>query len=292
MTYDLTQEEKEDIEKLINIEDFKANYNPESIDIVKQNVTVDTTNKNIKIQLRGTTNQEVAASEYKSDVTGTLKKSDIKIYIKESSSTYTDITNVLGNNITLETATTTTNSKTGAKDLLQVITLTGLEQLSLASGKSYKDWSGNIRVEVAQKSLSDSYGNKSVSITSAGARQNHFIEDTTLISKNTSGSMFGDVVGPAIIYKNSDSTIDKTNHKYTMIFDVTDKYYDTSNASLTTSDLGITIDGVTPDWNKVTRSLTSTNITATVDGVAGKTIGRRYTLVLSNLEQLEIATRK
>ena len=48
MTYDLTQEEKEDIEKLINIEDFKANYNPESIDIVKQNFKVNCSKEDLK----------------------------------------------------------------------------------------------------------------------------------------------------------------------------------------------------------------------------------------------------
>ena len=41
ITYDLNEEEKNDIEKLIEIDNFKNYYNPESIDIVKQNFKKD-----------------------------------------------------------------------------------------------------------------------------------------------------------------------------------------------------------------------------------------------------------
>ena len=48
MTYDLTEEEKEDVEKLIDIKAFKENYNPESIDIVKQNFKVNCSKEDLK----------------------------------------------------------------------------------------------------------------------------------------------------------------------------------------------------------------------------------------------------
>ena len=248
---------------------------------VKESTTVDTTNKNMQITLRGRTNAE-AGKDYISDVTSSLAVGNIKVLVDG-----TDISSSISK--TLGTATQVTNTTTGAKDVLQTLTLSGFEQSKILSSKRYKDWSGNITIQVAQGTLKDNtYGNKNTAITSAGARTDHTLSDA-VVNKNTASTLFTDYISPSVIFKNSETVIDKTNKTYKMIFDVTDKYYDTTYADLTLADLTIKIGGEVPDWNskEVIRSLNSSAITATVDG-ASKTVGKRYTLTLSNLEQLQI----
>ena len=121
---------------------------------IKEGTAIDETEANnpkLNVTLRGTTNTELTATEYISNVTSSLAPENIKVFIED-----TEITDIVTK--TVGTATTTANTKTGAQDVLQTVTLTNFEEASRQTGKSYKEWSGNIRVEVAQGSLSDTTG--------------------------------------------------------------------------------------------------------------------------------------
>ena len=256
----------------------------------KESATLDTTNKNIKITLRGTTNTAIAVDQYKSDVTSSLTKSNIKVYIDGVNATET--LNKL-NAISLGNATQTTeNSRTGAKDVLQVVTLSNLEEAARQSGKSYKEWSGNIRLEIDQKTLTDTkYGNKNMAVTSTGARANHTFADGT-VQNNTADKMFADYIKPEITYTYVDSDINHTNKTLTAEFILTDKYYKrgftATNGKYDASSIIVGIDSYDKTaLNKaITKTLTKVeDITDTVNGVANKKVGEKYRLVIGNLEQ-------
>ena len=256
----------------------------------KESATLDTTNKNIKITLRGTTNTAIAVDQYKSDVTSSLTKSNIKVYIDGVNAT--ESLNKL-NAISLGNATQTTeNSRTGAKDVLQVVTLSNLEEAARQSGKSYKEWSGNIRLEIDQKTLTDTkYGNKNMAVTSTGARANHTFADGT-VQNNTADKMFADYIKPEITYTYVDSDINHTNKTLTAEFILTDKYYKqgftATNGKYDASSIIVGIDSYDKTaLNKaITKTLTKVeDITDTVNGVANKKVGEKYRLVIGNLEQ-------
>ena len=74
-----------------------------------------------------------------------------------------------------------------------------------------------------------------------------------------------------------------------MVFDMTDKHF--KNSTLSLNDLNIKIDGEEPNWDNtgvhgVVKELTTEDVTNTINGES-KVIGKRYTLKLSHLEQLE-----
>ena len=192
---------------------------------IKEGTTIDTTDANtpkIKIKLRGTTNTAVSANEYTSDVTSALSAGNIKVLIEG-----TDITDIVTKEV--GTATQTTNAKTGAKDILQEVTLSNFAEISRRTGKSYKEWSGNITIEVAQKSLSDKYGNKNVETTEDGARADNTIADTTQVDQNTANSMFADFIKPEFTYIYSDENIDKETQTLTVECSITDKYFNNTS---------------------------------------------------------------
>ena len=256
----------------------------------KESATLDTTNKNIKITLRGTTNTAIAVDQYKSDVTSTLTKSNIKVYIDGVNAT--ESLNKL-NAISLGNATQTTeNSRTGAKDVLQVVTLSNLEEAARQSGKSYKEWSGNIRLEIDQKTLTDTkYGNKNMAVTSTGARANHTFADGT-VQNNTADKMFADYIKPEITYTYVDSDINHTNKTLTAEFILTDKYYKqgftATNGKYDASSIIVGIDSY--DKTALNKAITKTltkieDVTDTVNGVANVKVGEKYRLVIGNLEQ-------
>ena len=257
----------------------------------KESATLDTTNKNIQITLRGTTNTAIAVDQYKSDVTSSLTKSNIKVYIDGIDATET--LNKL-NAISLGNATQTIeNSRTGAKDVLQVVTLSNLEEAARQSGKSYKEWSGNIRLEMDQKTLTDTkYGNKNMAVTSAGARTVHSLSDTK-VDKNTADTMFVDHIKPEITYTYVDSDINHTNKTLTAEFILTDKYYSAAafpikNGTYDASSITVGIDSYdkTALNNAITKTLTKIeDVTDTVNGVANVKVGEKYRLVIGNLEQ-------
>ena len=236
---------------------------------IVESKNANTSAKNVTIQLRGRTNNN-ATSVYKSNVTSTLTKDNITVYINGAEAS--SISKSLG------TVTTSKNPTTGYNDVLVTLTLSGFEQSALQSGKNYKEWSGDISIQIAQGTLKDSYGNKNTGLNSSGAR----------VRESLAGP-FADFIAPNVAYKFADSNIDKTNKRFTMVFDIVDKYYNASTSkTLAVTDLTIKIDGAVPDWNKVTRNLTSADLSNTVNG-ASKVVGKRYTLTLSNLQQSTIA---
>ena len=260
---------------------------------MKEGTEIDETDANnpkLNITLRGTTNTEIDSSEYISDVTSLLTPNDIKVYIDD-----TEITDVVTKEI--GTATQTDNTRTGAKDILQVVTLSNFEEATIRTGKSYKEWSGNIRIEVAQGSLSDTtgpadeegnkttYGNKNMALAEDGSRMDHSIEDETKVDQNTEDVMFADFVKPGFVYNYSSTDINYEEKTLTVDFSVTDKYFNASTV-LTNQD-NITVKML--DTNAVPENITKTltkveDITETREGADVK-IGEKYRLVISGFEQ-------
>ena len=96
---------------------------------------------------------------------------------------------------------------------------------------------------------------------------------------------FVDFIKPNATYQHSETDIDYDGKTYQMVFDMTDKFY--TLGTLTLNDLAIRIDGEEPDWTKVTKSLQEEDIINYVNGEK-IVIGKRYTLTLSNLQQLQV----
>ena len=263
---------------------------------LKEEAEIDETEANnpkLNITLRGTTNQEVDPAEYISDVTSSLTADDIRVYIDD-----TEVTDIVTKSI--GTATTTTNTRTGAQDVLQVVILSDFEEATRQTGKSYKEWSGNIRVEIAQGTLSDTtgsadengktvnYGNKNMGLADDGAREDNKIEDETKLDQNTTGAMFVDFIKPEFTYIYSSTDINYEEKTLTVEFSVTDKYFN-STTGLTNAN-GITVKML--DTNAVPENITKTltkvsDINETRNGEEVK-IGEEYRLVVSGFEQASI----
>ena len=257
---------------------------------IKEGTTIDTADANtpkIKIKLRGTTNTAVSANEYTSDVTSALSAGNIKVLIDG-----TDITDIVTKEV--GTATQTTNAKTGAKDILQEVTLSNFAEISRRTGKNYIEWSGNITVEVAQKSLADKYGNKNITITDDGARADNTITDTTKVDKNTANAMFTDFIKPEFTYVYTDGNIDQTNKTLTVEFSVIDKYFDASTVINKKDGIIVKLldaDTQIPDAN-ITKEITKIeDVTETrEDSAEPVKIGEKYRLVIGGLQETDIAT--
>lgn len=165
---------------------------------VVETTAFNTTNKTLAITLRGRTNSQVTASEYKSDVSGEITdKTKVEFYMNIGG-TLTKMSNV---SISLGTASQTTqNASKGTKEVLQTITIGNLEETARQSGKLYKEYSGNIIVKVLQDSgLKDSYGNGSQNIDQSVS--------TSDVDKNTTGKLFADFIKPEFNYLSSETTI-------------------------------------------------------------------------------------
>ena len=156
---------------------------------------------------------------------------------------------------------------------------------SINSDRNFADWSGTVEIEIAAGAASDTSGNTN---------------DVTPIDGD-----FTDVVKPQITYTYSSDDIDYENKTFTMIFDVTDKYFE--NCTLTTENLEDIIkeilvdsDGNIMEDNNVTKTITAIEdikagtaenpISKTIDGeiqtgLKDQLVGKRYTLLISNLEQ-------
>ena len=258
---------------------------------VKESSVVSKKDRNITITLRGRTNAE-AGKDFTSDVESTLTTNDIHVYIDgEEATTITK---------ELATATTTKNATTEANDVLQVLTLSNLKEALRQQGKNYKEWSGNISLKINKKTLKDkTYSNQNLqAIDTSGTMTDIVIKEAANVATNTNGTMFTDYVVPEFTYEYSNTTIDYEKKNLTVIFDVTDKYFKQSTISL--NNTTIKVDGVEPDWTKVTRTFGKKTLSAdqtdgniiykangdiytTVNGVKQK-IGERYELKLEGLE--------
>ena len=304
-------EETSDYEETTTYGTINPKYRTEWL---KEEASLDETDANnpkLNITLRGTTNQEVDPTEYISDVTSTLTSNDIRVFIED-----TEITDVVTK--TIGTATATANTRTGAQDVLQTVTLTNFEEAVRQTGKPYKEWSGNIRVEVAQGSLSDTvgpadedgerttYGNSNMEVASAdtqtgattgagavteiGARIDNIIQDATKVDKNTDNAMFTDFIDPEFTYRSQDTEIiHGDEEQVTIVFDVVDKFFESTTLSnLDASQITVQIDDydVTELNQNITKVLTKVeDITTTVEGVEDTKIGERYQLVITGLDQ-------
>ena len=158
----------------------------------------------------------------------------------------------------------------GHQYTLEITEIVETDEEFIGSGREYRELSGDLEVRVDPNASRDIKGNH---INSDKANVTDFI----------------DFIKPEVRYTYNTSDIDYDGKTFTMVFDVADKYYNTS--TLTRDDLNILIDGEELNWDDtgvhgVVRTLTEQDITATVDGES-KTVGKRYTLKLSHLEQLE-----
>ena len=251
---------------------------------IKQSVQVSTSSKNVQISLRGTTNTEVSGSEYASNVTSSLTVSNIKIFMDDTEVT-SYITKSLGS------ATRTYNSSTGAYDVLHTLTLSNLEEAAIRIGKDYKEWSGNIRIEIPQGTLTDTYGNKNMELASDGSRDDNNIEDATT-DRNTTNTLFADFIKPDFIYNFSSTDIDHEAKTLTVDFSVTDKYFNRSTISSNASNIVVRM----ADTNTVPENLTTSlrkiqDITETRNGSSVK-VGEEYRLVISGFEQASVDNGK
>ena len=154
------------------------------------------------------------------------------------------------------------------------LVLGGFEQRrkSINYNREYSDWSGNVKITIKEGAVEDTNtptSNKNVLTDIAGE--------------------FIDFIKPNVTYQYSTSDINYDGKTFTMVFDMTDKHY--ASGTLSLSDLAIRIDGEEPNWDNtgvhgVIKQLNVSDRTNIVNGQS-KVIGKRYTLKLSHLEQLE-----
>ena len=244
--------------------------------------TIDSTNKAIKITIKGATN----TSDYTSNVTTALKASDISVWI--------DGTELTGVNKTITTSYPTTSSS-----VTHTLTIKNFEESARRAGKSYKEWSGNISLKIGGRGeatstysknvLKDAYGNQSMSqIDTTGTWVDVELKDSTTSSANASGKLFADFIAPEFTYEYANTTIDQGNKKVTIIFSIADKYFSSSTltSDTTASKITVTVDGKTVTNDTTQRKkLSKTDITETIDGKANTKVGEKYTLELTNLDQ-------
>ena len=110
------------------------------------------------------------------------------------------------------------------------------------------------------------------------------LADFTLGAVTIDGD-FVDFIKPNATYQFSETDIDRDGKTFTMVFDMTDKFYQSGTLAL--EDLTILIDGEEPNWAEVNKSLREEDRTNIINGET-EVIGKRYTLELSNLEQIQV----
>ena len=258
----------------------------------------DLANSKINITLRGMTNPD-AGKDFTSNVESSLSNEKINDQIK----VYIDGEEATSITKQVATATEATNETTGAKDVVQVLTLSNFEEALRQKGKNYKEWSGNVSLKIAKKTLKDTtYQNQNLqAIDTSGTMEDIILKGTGTESTNNKTStttMFTDYIRPEFTYEAANTIIDQGKKNVTVIFDVTDKYFQSSKIDLTT--MTIKVDGKEPDWTKVTRTFKKKQIAAdvtegniiyrangdiytTVNGKQVK-IGERYELIVNGLE--------
>lgn len=258
----------------------------------------DLANSKINITLRGRTNAE-AGKDFTSNVESSLSNEKINDQIK----VYIDGEEATSITKQVAAATEATNETTGAKDVVQVLTLSNFEEALRQKGKNYKEWSGNISLKIAKKTLKDTtYQNQNLqAIDTSGTMEDIILKGTGTESTNNKTStttMFTDYIRPEFTYEAANTIIDQGKKNVTVVFDITDKYFLSSKIDLTT--MTINVDGEEPDWTKVTRSFKKKQIAADVTegniiyrangdiytAVNGKQvkIGERYELIVNGLE--------
>ena len=286
-------------------------YKPEW---TKVSSSIDTTNKTLSIVVKGSANKSETVNgvniNYSSEVTSALAQDNITVYVDGQEAT------------NIAKLVSSASPSATSSEVTHTITLSGLEETARQSGKNFKEWSGNIAIKIGGRGQEpstysanvlkdDTYGNQNMMETDeSGSWVNVTIKDGN-ITANTYGKMFADFIKPEFTYEYSNTTIDHGTKTVTVVFDVTDKYYNTS--SLDAGQITVTVDGKTVpssaeieqedgtietietktlQKNTIASDQTVGNITYkangdiyyTINGTPTK-VGVRYKLVITNLDQ-------
>jgi len=264
------------------------------------------------VKINGASNKisaPVSQINYTSSVTPTMNSDQVTVYVDGQ----------LASSISksVSTVTTSTNATTGKTEAEYTITLTGFEETLRQAGKNFKEWSGNVALQLAKGTLTDEYGNQNLAVIdttvdSSGtttATKNIVVEEAAVLTANTDATeaqMFADVIKPEFTYQSSNTIIGNGNNGdtkiVTIVFDVTDKYYSATDLATDTNADLITVKVDNEEVNStvnVTKTLTKTAIfvmnkeTKVVSMKATdytvpsteRLVGERYQLVLTGLEQ-------
>ena len=271
----------------------------------KASSSLDTTtnpeNPTISVVVKGSANKSETINgvniNYNSQVTSGLTKDNISVYIDGELDGDTNKNGKIDAGETpsiTKTVTSASPSATSA-EVTHTITLSGLEEALRQNGKSFKEWSGNIAIKIGGRGestdtytanvLTDEYGNQSMMETDASGTWIDVLYKDTDTDHNVNGTMFADFVKPEFTYEYSNTTINHETKTVTIVFDVTDKYFNSSAllTDTTASNIDVVVGGTTP--TNATKALTKLqDLTATVNGTSKK-VGERYQLVITNLDQ-------
>ena len=281
---------------------IKPIYKPEW---EKVSSSLDTTtnpeNPTVSVVVKGSANKSETINgvniNYNSQVTSGLTKDNISVYIDGELDGDTNKNGKIDAGETpsiTKTVTSASPSATSA-EVTHTITLSGLEEALRQNGKSFKEWSGNIAIKIGGRGeatdtytanvLTDEYGNQSMMETDASGTWIDVLYKDTDTDRNVNGTMFADFVKPEFTYEYSNTTINHETKTVTIVFDVTDKYFNSSAllTDTTASNIDVVVGGTTP--TNATKALTKLqDLTATVNGTSKK-VGERYQLVITNLDQ-------
>ena len=220
----------------------------------------------IILDVEGKTNTDI----YTSKVTNTLQQSNLKVFVDGEEAP--EIKAVL---------------QSLQKENQYRITIQGFENSVQKSGKRFLEWSGNVTLQFAKKTLIDELGNQNIERIQLkdSTWKVVGVEDEPSKNKNESGSMFIDIRKPEIKYKYSNVETTKNpiinyeSKNLTVVFDVIDKYYketkfvEGNKLSNQNKKIKVKVDG-TDITQQLEMNLSSTKIEN----------GQRYTLVLSKFE--------
>ena len=280
----------------------------------KSSAVLDETNKTLTINVKGKAYKKPTVN-YASNVTSTLKASNIKVFANG-----VEVTSTTNPKVTVDAGTTVTNSTTGKTEITYKVVLSNLEETARRANLPYKELSGNISLKIAGRGeatstytanvLKDEYGNQSMMESDEGQALtwvNKLIKDANT-THNTAGIMFADFIKPEFTYRASETVIGNGNNgntkKVTILFDVVDKYFSTTDLATDTLASLITVKVANTEVNttvNVNKTLTRKNdiaINNTTNAVTYKTvgatlgstetkIGERYELVIDGLEILD-----
>jgi len=220
----------------------------------KVSSTIDTANQSISIVLKGTAvesqtiNDDVSIN-YSSTVSSSLETSDILVYIDGELDGDTNKNGVLdvGETPSITKAITPVAPIEGVSAVTQTVTLSGFGETLRQDGKPYKEWSGNIKLKIkgrgkdastySEDVLIDVYGNQNMMETDQDGTNADgswkdivFGDANSTTNTNTSGVMFTDFIKPEFTYVHSAQTtnINNETETVTVVFDVIDKYFNTT----------------------------------------------------------------
>ena len=207
--------------------------------------------------------------EYSSDVVSTLDANNVKVYIDGE---LAENVNVAVNNTGISTYIPEASGPLVNK-VQYTIRLSNLEEAVRQNGKNFREWSGNVTLQLEKGSLKDMYGSKidgdgnftnivgnsnlaMIDIDTSGTTTNILVKDTEQNSNTTNpeteADLFADIIKPEFTYEYSKTTIGDGNHGDTKIvtvaFDVTDKYFKQTNLETDANAelIKVLVDGVLP----------------------------------------------